>query len=245
MRALEINDTLAEAYVSLGFVTYRYDWNWADSERHFKRAISLRPNYATAHHWYGESLAATGRFDDSVAELCRAKELDPLSLPINTDLGQSLYFARRYEESAWQLEKTLEMDGSFSRACVLLGAVYERQGRLMPAIELLNRAVKCAEGNALAVSGQGHARALAGQRHEARRIASDLQRLAGGRYVSNYNIALIYVGLQDWDEALTFLEQAVGQRDVWLVWLKVNPRFDELRKEPRFVELLRIVDLSS
>lgn len=242
-RALEIDDSLAEAYASLGFVSYRFDWNRADSERHFKRAIAMKPNYATAHHWYGESLAATGRSADSLAELGRAQELDPLSLPINTDLGQSFYFARRYEEAARQLEKTLEMDHNFPRALIILGAVYEQQGRFMEAIEMSSRAVKVSLSNPLALSGLGHARALAGQHHEARRIVSDLQRLATSRYVSSYNIAIIYAGLGERSVALDYLERAVGNSDVWLVWLKYDPRLDCLRDEPRFDALAQRVNL--
>ncbi|HEX8129100.1 MAG TPA: winged helix-turn-helix domain-containing protein [Pyrinomonadaceae bacterium] len=242
-RALEIDGSLAEAFASLGFVSYRFDWNWSDSERHFKRAIAMKPNYATAHHWYGESLAAAGRFDDSLAELGRAQELDPLSLPINTDLGQSLYFARRYEEAAVQLEKTLEMDADFPRALIILSAVYEQQGRYMEAIELACRAVKLSQANPLALSGLGHARALAGQHHEARRIVSDLRRLAANRYVSSYNIALVYAGLGEHSAALDYLEEAVGNSDVWLVWLKFNPRLDILCDDPRFIALTRRVNL--
>jgi len=242
-RALEIDASLAEAHASLGFISYRFDWNWTDSERHFKRAIAMKPAYATAHHWYGESLAATGRADDSLAELARAQELDPLSLPINTDLGQSLYFARRYDECARQLEKTLEMDRDFPRALVLLGAVYEQQGRHMEAIEMSSRAVKMSQSNPLALSALGHARALAGQLHEARRIVCDLQRFATSRYVSAYNIAVVYAGLGEQSTALDYLEQAVGNSDVWLVWLKLNPRFDGLREDPRFDALLRRVNL--
>ncbi|MDQ1559826.1 MAG: hypothetical protein QOD32_2886 [Pyrinomonadaceae bacterium] len=242
-RALELDDSLAEAYASLAFVSYRFDWNWADSERYFKQAIASNPAYATAHHWYGESLAAAGRFDDSLAELGRAQELDPLSLPINTDLGQSLYFARRYEDAARQLEKTLEMDDRFPRALIVLGAVYERQGRHMEAIETSGKAVKLSPDNPLALSGLGHARALAGQHHEARRIVSDLQRLATNRYVSSYNIAAVYAGLGEPDAALDQLEQAAVNSDVWLVWLKCDPRFDLLRADPRFATLLRRVNL--
>lgn len=242
-RALEIDDSLAEADASLGFISYRFDWQWPDSERHFKRALALKPNYATAHHWYGESLAATGRSDDSLGELGRAQELDPLSLPINTDLGQSLYSARRYEEAARQLEKTLEMDQHSTRALIILGAVYEQQGRHTEAIEISSRAVKLSQANPLALSALGHARALAGQHHEARRIVSDLQRLATSRYVSSYNIAIIYAGLGERSTALDYLEQAVVNSDVWLVWLKSNPRLDILRDETRFKALMRRINL--
>ncbi|HVF48501.1 MAG TPA: tetratricopeptide repeat protein, partial [Pyrinomonadaceae bacterium] len=226
MRALEIDNTLAEAYASLAFVSYRFDWDWTAAEKNFQRAIELKPNYPTAYHWYGESIVAMGRFAESIAELHKAHELDPLSIPINTDLGQSYYFAREYERSEDQLLKTLEMDSSFVRARVLCGAVYEQRGMHDAAIEMLQQAVALSENNPLTLSGLGHAYALAGQTAEAGRILEHLLRLSRERYVSAYNIAVVYTGLKQPDAALELLEQAYDNRDVWLVWLKVNPRFD-------------------
>lgn len=245
MRALEIDNTLAEAYASLAFVSYRFDWDWTTAEKNFQRAIELKPNYPTAYHWYGESIVAMGLFEESISELHKAHELDPLSIPINTDLGQSYYFAREYERSEEQLLKTLEMDASFVRARVLCGAVYEQRGMYEAAIEMLQQAVALSENNPLTLSGLGHAYALAGQTAEAERIIEHLLRLARERYVSAYNIAVVYTGLKQADAALELLEQAYDNRDVWLVWLKVNPRFDSLRHEPRFLELMRRVGLTT
>ncbi|HYP53013.1 MAG TPA: tetratricopeptide repeat protein, partial [Pyrinomonadaceae bacterium] len=239
LRALEIDPTLAEAYASLGFVSYRFDWDWQTSEQHFRRAVELKPNYPTAHHWYGESLAATGRFDESIAALERAQSLDPLSLPINADLGQTLYFARRYDESARHLLKALEMDENFIRACVIAGAVFTQQGRHAAAVEVLRRAVSLSDGHPLTVSSIAYAEAAAGRADEARRLLEDLRRLAAERYVSHYNQAVVHAGLDEREAALDMLEQAFEHHDVWLVWLKVNPRFDNLRAEPRFTELVR------
>ena len=238
LRALEIDPTLAEAYASLGFVSYRFDWDWQTSGQHFRRAVELKPNYPTAHHWYGESLAPLARFEESTAALERAQELDPLSLPINADLGQTLYFARRYEESASHLTKVLEMDGNFVRASVILGAVFTQQGLHEEAVRVLGRAVELSEGHALAVSGLGHAYAAAGQADNARQQLERLRRLAAERYVSHYNLAVVHAGLGERGAALDLLERAFEHRDVWLVWLKVNPRFDALRAEPRFARLV-------
>lgn len=243
MQALEIDPSLAQAYASLGFVSYRFDWDWPRAEQYFKRAIELSPSYATAHHWYGESLAVTGRFEESIAMLRRAQELDTLSLPINTDLAQSLFFARRFEESNEQLRKAFEMDQNFVRACVISGAVYEEMGRHEEAIAVLRRAVELSEGNPLTLSGLGHALALAGKWDEARRILIDLKELGKTRYVSAYNIAVVHAGLGEKDAALDWLVKAYHNRDVWLVWLKVNPRFDSLRAEPRFADLMRRIGL--
>jgi TolB-like protein/Flp pilus assembly protein TadD len=243
LKALEIDPSLAQAYASLGFVSYRFDWDWPRAEHYFKRAVELSPSYSTAHHWYGESLAVTGRFEESIAALSRARDLDTLSLPINTDLAQSLYFARRFDESDEQLRKTFEMDQNFARACVISGAVYEQMGRHEEAVAVLQRAVELSEGNSLALSGLGHALALSGKWDEARRILIDLKELSRQRYISAYNIAIIHAGLGEKDAALDWLVKAYHNRDVWLVWLKVNPRFDTLRAEPRFTDLLRRIGL--
>jgi TolB-like protein/Tfp pilus assembly protein PilF len=243
MRALEIDDTLAEAYASLAFVSYRFDWDWTTAEKHFRRAVELKPSYPTAYHWYGESIVALGRFEESIVELQKAQELDPLSIPINTDLGQSYYFARQYERSAEQLLKTLEMDADFVRARVLCGAVYEQVGQHDAAIEIMRGAVALSDNNPLPLSGLGHAYALAARTREAQQILDQLLQLSKERYVSPYNIAVIYTGLKQSGPALDMLEQACDYRDVWLVWLKVNPRFDSLRAEPRFNEVMRRVGL--
>jgi TolB-like protein len=245
MKALEIDPRLAQAYASLAFVSYRFDWDWARAEQDFKRAIELSPSYSTAHHWYGEALALTGRFEESIATLKRAQELDTLSLPINTDLAQSLFFARRFDESEEQLRKTFEMDQNFVRACVICGALYGQMGRHEESIAVLERAVGVSEGNPLALSGLGHALALSGQRDEARRILIELKELARQRYVSAYNIAIIHAGLGEKEAALDWLVKAYHNKDVWLVWLKVNPRFDTLRDEPRFADLMRRVGLTA
>jgi tetratricopeptide (TPR) repeat protein len=243
LRAQEIDDTLAEAETSLGFVSYRYEWDWAGAEQRFKRAIELKPDYPTAHHWYGEYLAALGRFPESIFELEYAQQLDPLSLPINTDLGQSLYFAGQYDQAIVQLHKTLEMGQSFVRAHVLLGAAYEQKKLYAEAIATLQRARAISAENPLVVGGLGHACAKAGRMDEAHAALDELLTLSSQRYVSPFNIALIYAGLGDQESALEWLEKAYENRDVWLVWLRVNPRFRHLRTQPRFTELLRRIGL--
>jgi TolB-like protein len=245
LRAQEIDPTLAEAEASLAFVAYRYEWNWPEAEERFRRSIELRPDYPTAHHWYGEYLAALGRYPESIAELEHAQQLDPLSLPINTDLGQSLYFARRYAEAVEQLLKTLEMGHRFVRAHVLLGAAYEQQGMYTEAVAALSQACEISGGNHLAAGGLGYTLAVAGRRDEAGETLRELEGLAAHGYVSPYTIALIHVGLGQHASALDWLRKAYEQRDVWLVWVRVNPRFDPLRADPRFAELLRLVNLAA
>lgn len=239
LRAQEIDDTLAEAETSLGFVAYRYEWDWDEAEERFRRAIRLRPDYPTGHHWYGEFLATQGRFPESISELERAQQLDPLSLPINTDLGQSFFFAGQYDSAIEQMHKTLEMDRSFVRAEIILGAAYEQQGMYTEAIAALTRARAVAGANPLAMGGLGHIYAVAGKRELALEALEELKQLASERYVSAYNIAIIYAGLSDDEQALEWLGKAFENRDVWLVWLGVNPRFAGLRRDARFTELLR------
>jgi len=241
MRALEIDPTLAEAYCSLGFVNYRFEWNWRAAEQNFQKAIQLKPNYSTAHHWYGEALATVGRFAESVSALEHSQQIDPLSLPIHTDLAQTLFFARRYRECEDQLRKTLEMDPQFIRAHIILGAALEQMGRFDEAITSLTRAVELSKSNSFAMSGLGHAYAAAGNEKAARETLRYLKDLSRKQYCSAYNMAIVLAGLGENESALDLLEQAVADRDVWLVWLKINPRLDVLRSEVRFGELLRQV----
>lgn len=245
LRAQEIDGELAEAEASLGFVSYRYDWNWSDAEERFRRAIEMKSDYPTGHHWYGEYLAAMGRFSESISELERAQQLDPLSLPINTDLGQSFYFAGQHDLAIEQLQKTLEMGQSFARAHIILGAAYEQKRMYAEAIATLEHATRLAGENPLALGGLGHALAVAGKREEAEETLRGLENLSKQRYISPYTIAVIYAGLNEYEQALEWLEKAYESRDVWLVWLKVNPRFEKLRTDARFSGLLRRIGLAS
>jgi len=244
LRALEIDETLAEAYSSLGFVQYRFDWNWSEAEENFRRAIELKPNYPTAHHWYGESLLPQGRFEESIAEMKRALELDPLSLPINTDLAQSFFFSRRYDHCDEQIQKTLELDQNFARARIIAGMSAEQRGLYQEAVMMFRKAAELSDNNPLALSGLGHTLATAGSSVEARQILEQLLRLSERQYVSPYNLAVVYLGLGEKELVYEQLERAFQHRDVWLVWIKVSPLFDSLRSDARFAELLRHVGLS-
>jgi TolB-like protein/Tfp pilus assembly protein PilF len=245
MRALEIDDELPEAYASLAFTNYRYEWDWVVAEENFLRAIRLKPNYATAHHWYGEFLACMGRFDESLAALKIAHDLDPLSLPVNTDVAQSLYFARRYDECEAKLHQTLEMDPSFVRAQIILGAALEQMERYEEAAAVLARAVELSERNVLAMSGQGYVYARMGKKKLAQEILDYLEELSLHQYVSAYHLSVIYAGLRQKQKTLANLERAHAEKAVFLVWLNVNPRFDFLRSESRFAELVRSIGLKS
>jgi len=244
LKALEIDDTLAEPHVSLAHIKYYYDRDWVTAEREYKRAIELNPNYPIAHQWYAVYLMSAGRFDEALAQNRRAQELDPLSLPINMTLGWVLLNARQYDQSVEQLRKTLEMDPNFILAHHRLGLVYEQQGRYDEAIAEFRQVVNLSAGKPLGITSLAHAYALSGNRAEAQRTLAELQEISQRRYVSPASIALIYVALGDKDQAFAWLEKADKGRDANLARLKVDPRFDSLRSDPRFADLVRRVGLS-
>ena len=243
LKALELDGKLAEAHASLGFVMYRFDWDWLGAEREFKRALKMNPSYATASHWYGEFLALMGRFGESIAKMTKAQELDPLSLPINTDLGQSFFFARQYNQAEEQFHRTLEIDPNFVRAHVLLGDCYEQMLRYDEAEAEFQKAVDLSGGKTLAMAALGHAYAMSGKGSAAQKMLDDMMELARQDYVSPYDIAVIHTGLGERDLAFAWLNKACQDRSVWLVCLQVDPRLDSLRQDARFTDLLQGVNL--
>ncbi|MBV9959739.1 MAG: winged helix-turn-helix domain-containing protein [Acidobacteria bacterium] len=238
-RALEIDPQLAEAYASLAFVAYCFDWDWTAAESHFHTAIELKPNYATAHHWFGEFLSAARRFEESIASLRHALALDPLSLAMSTDLGATYYYAREYVRSEEELRKTLEVDSSFVRAHLILGAVQEQQGRGALAVDSLRRAAELSSGDPVILASLAHACAVNKQLSDARAILLELREESTRRYIPPYSMALIHTGLGEREQAYEWLTKAVELRDINVLWLASNPRFDLLRDETDFKELLR------
>jgi len=241
-KALELDDTLAEAHTSLGLVLNDYDFDFEQSVKEFERAIQLNPNYATAHQWYSNGpLLAFGQFDRAIAEGRRAVELDPLSLIINADLGQDHFIARRYDEAVAQLRKTIEMDPRFYLAHWVLGQVLQLKGQLNEAIAEYRKAVELSDDpSVLALLGQAYARA--GQREEAQRILARLTEEAKSRYVHAYSFALMFLALGDKERAIDEMERAYRERaslDVY--WVKVDPMLDDLRGNPRFEALVQKV----
>jgi TolB-like protein/Tfp pilus assembly protein PilF len=238
LKALALDETLAEAHVSLAVTKLVYDWDWAGVEAELKRAIELNPNYAPAHLWYGWFLAAVGRFEEAKAELARAHELDPLSLFVRVYGFVPVYFARRYDEAAQQLQEIALTDPNYYMVYAYLGLVDEQQGKFSEAVAEFQRAT--ALDNSLEPRAQlAHAYALAGRKSEARKLLAELMERAKHQYLSPYNIALIYVGLGDYPRALQSLEDALEDRSEGCPYLKVDPRLDPLRTDPRFQDLLR------
>src|SRR6266496_4031539 len=237
-KALELDDTLAEARTSLAIAIWLYDFDFSQANREFLRAIELNPNYAIAHQQYGNiTLSALGRFDDAIAEGKRAVELDPLSLVINTDLGSNYCYARRYDEAIAQLRKTLEMDPGFYIAHVVLAQPLEMKGARDAAIVEWQKA-RALNDDPAVLGLLGRAYGLSGNKIEAEKILNQLKELSKQRYVSAYSFALIYLGLGDKEEALRWLEQSYQDRagsDVGYV--RVDPLLDPLRGDPRFEAL--------
>ncbi len=241
IEALNLDENLAEAHNSLAVVASRYDWNWQEAEREFKRAVALNPNYALAHLWYGLHLDWMGRFEEGLRECNRARELEPLLLNINTNMGLHYYFARQYEQAAKQLTATLEMDPNFAYAHSILGWVYLQKPTLGDAVAESQRALALDPGSPRYIAMLGLAYAKVGKRSEALKIVDDLQELSKRRYVSPVWRALIfaYIGGKK-DEVLDALERGYADRRYeQMCWLKVNPVFDPFRSDPHFQALLR------
>jgi TolB-like protein/Tfp pilus assembly protein PilF len=241
LKALAIDNTLAEAHAALANVTMVYDWNWLAAEKEFTRAIELNPSYATAHHWYALCLATSGRLEEATAEMKKAQELDPLSLVINLDVGLHFYFARQYDQAIAQYRKTLEMDPNFVLAHLTLGLAYVQKARFEEAIAEFQQAMTLSGESAVVAALLGYAHAASGQKDNARRILDELTERSQQGYIPSYLMALIYTGLGEKENAFEWLEKAYEERSNLLIYLKADPILDSLRSDPRFTTLLKTV----
>ncbi|MFQ5724209.1 MAG: protein kinase, partial [Terriglobia bacterium] len=239
MKALDIDDTLAEAHTTLADGLLYYDWDWEGAEREFRRAIELNPNYATAHQWYAEYLWAMGRHDEAIAQARLAWQSDPLSLIVNTTVGITLYYARRYEQAIDQFHQVLEMDDRFVPARIQLVRAYGQKGMLNEAIAEAQKVMSLTQGAPGGLAELAYAYAVAGKKDEAEKLLNELERLFQAKRVSPTTIALVYAALDDKDQAFAWLEKAYDVRDGGLIWFKEDPRLDPLRDDPRFQDLLR------
>jgi DNA-binding winged helix-turn-helix (wHTH) protein/TolB-like protein/Flp pilus assembly protein TadD len=243
VKALEMDETLAEAHTSLAFVKFRWDRDRMEAEREFQLAIKYKPTYAPAHQWYSSYLVALERFDEAVAEAKRTSELEPLSFTASSHLGWILYLSGRNDEAIAQCRKILSLDPTSFPAHRYLGLAYEQKGMYSQAIDEFQKGVKLS-GSPLILALLGHAYAVSGKPTEARSVLSDLndlseaQDVGARRYVSPYTVAAIYAGLGEKDQAFKWLERAFEERDVWLMNLKVDPVFAKLRSDKRFQDLL-------
>jgi len=237
IRALEIDPSLAEAETSLATAKFNYDWDWAGAADGFRRAIQMDPRYATAYQRYSLYSIAMGRFDDSFEQIKKARDLDPLSISINSSYGWRLYLARQYDRSIAQLRDTLEMDPSYEWAHLILGQAYEQKRELQLAVTELRKALELSHNSPLMISALAHAYAISGNAGEARRLLAELLAPSPHQYVSPFYIAIVYTGLAQNNSAIDWLDKAFADRSNGLVCLQVEPELDPLRSNARFLAL--------
>jgi DNA-binding winged helix-turn-helix (wHTH) protein/tetratricopeptide (TPR) repeat protein len=241
LKALELDDTLAETHASLGFIRYVLDWDWSAAEKEYRRAIELQPNYAKAHHWLGMCLRTMGRLDGALEEARLALELDPFMLITNVELGRIFYFSRYYDQAIEHYRNALDLESTFLPAHFRLGEAYTQKGMYDEAIAEFHRSVPLIGDDPESAAALAYIYALSGRTDEARRILKNLKELSLKGYVSSYDVAIIYLGLGDQDSALDWLQNAYADHSVRLIGIKVEPMLDSLRADPRFTELMRRV----
>jgi serine/threonine-protein kinase len=243
-KAIEIDETLDEAHTALGVTMFWYDWNWNEAENQYKRALELNPNGADTHLYYAQLLSNTGRAAEALAEIKRARELDPYSPFLSTLEGQFLNQAGKSDESLARLRETFELAPGFWFPHVFASSAYIDKGLFPEAIDEARRAKELSSLQTLSVAFEGYALAKLGKRDEGRAAVNGLLKLSQERFVPPYHIALIYNGLGDHEQALAWLERGFEQRDPKMTFLKVEAKWNNLRNDPRFQDLMRRVGFS-
>jgi TolB-like protein/tetratricopeptide (TPR) repeat protein/class 3 adenylate cyclase len=243
IKAIELDDSLADAHSALSFGLIWYDWDWAAAEKEAKRAVALDPNSALSHFAYAHILSDQGHHQEAIAEIAHARELDPVFLLIRALEGMMLHHAGRNDEALTRLQKALELDSNFWVTHLMLGKVYTQQRKYPEAIAEFIKARELSHGNSEAIGSIGYVEALAGDKEKARVVLEELKALSNQRYIPPSNVGLVYNGLGDQDEALSSLERACDERDARVTLLKVDPRWDSFRSHPRFVAILKRIGL--
>ncbi|MCA1640372.1 MAG: tetratricopeptide repeat protein, partial [Acidobacteria bacterium] len=244
-KAIELDSQSFEAHVSLGAVKSLYDWEWQEAEREFKRAVQLNPNYAPMYRWYGMFLTSQRRFDEAFAVFERALELDPLSLPLNAYFGLACLCAGEPDRAIEQCHKTLELDARFLPALGFLGMSYLEKGDFARAVATFEKQCETQRAS-FPLANLAHAYAVAGRENEARKILAELNRMSQKQSVLPLFLALVYAGLDEKEKLYDCLKKALDERNVLLPsYLNTDPRFQGLRSETRFQELLRRVGLTT
>jgi serine/threonine-protein kinase len=238
LRAVQYDDSLPEGHGSLALVRWIYDWNWDEADREFRRALELNPNYATAHQWYAYFLASRSRFAESIAEIRRAREVDPLSLSIRTDLGELSAYAHQYDQAIAELQGVLDVAPNFPMAHDILGLTYVLQGRTTEGIAALERAHQIDSGPRIK-SALAYAYGRAGNRARAEVLLREMEQIAKQRFVSQFNFGIVYTGMGDRDRAFAAFERAFQDRSDTMAILPTYPWLDPLHDDPRFATLLK------
>jgi TolB-like protein/DNA-binding winged helix-turn-helix (wHTH) protein/Flp pilus assembly protein TadD len=239
LRAPQLDPRSAEAEAALAYTRLYFEWDWPGAEAAFQRATRLDPSSATAHHWYSVFLTARGRFDEAAREIAEARRLDPLSPAIATDVGFELYYAGKYAPAVAQLQEVLRTAPAFPLAHLWLGRTYQAQRAWPAALGEYAEVDRLQPDWPVTLAAMGHVLGVSGERDQARAILGRMERLATSRYVTPYGVALVHAGLGDADGAFQWLSRAVDDRSHWLVWLSLDPRFADLRGDPRFAAVLQ------
>lgn len=243
-RALANDEALAEAHISMAIIEWQYGWRFDAAEREFKRAIELNPTLAFAHQYYGFYLSLMGRFAEALTECARGQELDPLTPMIAAQVGQTYYYAHQYDQAITRLNEIVDMDPNWWLGQVLVGRAYEQAGALDRAIAKYEQARRLDETIPEILMDLGRAYAVSGKRRQAEEVLTRLRKQADGSYAAPFQIAMVYTGLGNKDQALASLEKAYEARSWYMTWLKVEPALDSLREDARFKDLVRRVGFS-
>ena len=241
-RALQMDDSLAAAHATLGFINFYYDWDATVANNEFRRALAENPHYAMAHSWYGESLAAKGDYSEALAEAQRALQDDPLSMIVSSNAGWTFALAGQYDRAVETLKKAIEIDPAFPRTHFRLAELYEQRGEYALAIPEFEQAVQLSAGDPYYEGSLGHAYGASGNFAQARRVLQSLQSRPADQYVPPYAIALIHAGLGEKDQAFEWLQKAVEDRSTPMVFLRSDPELAGLRSDPRFARLAQLVN---
>ncbi len=242
-KALELDSTLAEAHVSLGYSQLAYEWNFPEARKEFEKAHQLRPGYATGHQFYGYYLTAMGKLDEAIAERKRAVELDPISPLLHSALGEAYYHARQFEVTIEQNKKALELDPRYAIALVNIGRAYEQMGMHQQARDAFQTILTAAPEDPAILSLMGHEYAASGDKVNANKTLAKLKEISTRKYVPAVYFAVVFIGLNRKDDAFYWLDKAYDERCEYLVYLGSEPLADPLRGDPRFSRLLSRIGL--
>jgi TolB-like protein/Tfp pilus assembly protein PilF len=242
-KAIKLDSTLAEPHASLGYYNFYYAWDWAAAEQEFRTAIALNPNYELGYDWYGYYLTAMKRYDEAKVILEKAKELDPLSVPITTDMGFSVLYSGDYDLAFKKLQAALQMNPRFLMAHIWMGRTYQVKKMYPEAIGEYKKALELSMNWPVALSVLGNVYGMSGDKANAQKILDTLAQLSSKKFVTSYGVATVYTGLGEKDKAFEWLNKAYDERSNWLVWLKADPRWTPLKTDKRYIELVNKVGL--